>query len=125
MGPAGKVHCSLMHWGAFASMHLRAARGEDVGLVSPESAEALHRPRASMGGADAYALGWIVTERPWAGGRALTHSGSNTFWYATVWIAPERNLALLAATNAGGARGQGACDDAIVAMIDLFASQGE
>lgn len=36
------------------------------------------------------------------GGRTLTHGGSNTLWFVTVWIAPEKGMAFFAATNAGG-----------------------
>ena len=49
-----------------------------------------------------YAGGWIAVQRTWAGGRALNHSGSNTLWFATVWLAPARNLAFIVATNEGG-----------------------
>ena len=62
-------------------------------------------------------LGWIVTERPWAGGNVLMHNGSNTFWFAAVWIAPQKNVAYLAATNQGMPAGQAACDAAITALV--------
>ena len=60
---------------------------------------------------------WIVTDRPWAGGRALTHSGSNTMWYCTVWIAPARDFAVLVTTNQGGDEAAKACDEASWALI--------
>ena len=47
----------------------------------------------------------------------LTHSGSNTMNYATVWIAPERDFAILACTNQGGDAAQAACDAAVVALL--------
>jgi len=49
-----------------------------------------------------YALGWGLHERDWAGGKALTHAGSNGMNYCVVWVAPEKNFAVLAATNRGG-----------------------
>ena len=73
----------------------------------------LHRPYE--GGE--YGMGWVVTERDWAGGRALTHGGSNTLWFATVWIAPEKDMAFFAVTNAGGDKAFEAVDKAIGAMI--------
>lgn len=113
IGPAGTVHCSLADWAAFVALHLNAARGE-ARLLKPETFSALHDP---VGDQD-YVGGWVIVERPWAGGRALTHSGSNTMWYVTAWLAPEREVAYLAATNAGGSAAQTGCDEAIAALIE-------
>ncbi|HLJ11527.1 MAG TPA: alpha/beta fold hydrolase, partial [Planctomycetaceae bacterium] len=112
LGPAGTVHCSLRDWAQFAAAHLQGARGKS-GLISSESFQALQTPAAGT----EYALGWGMVQRPWANGRVLTHSGSNTMWYATVAIAPERNLAFLVAANQGGTPGQQACDAALAALI--------
>ncbi len=49
-----------------------------------------------------YAGGWIIAERPWTGGVALTHAGSNTTWFCNVWIAPAKDFAVLIAMNFGG-----------------------
>ena len=35
------------------------------------------------------------------------HSGSNTMWYATIWIASARNFAILVAANRGGGAAEG------------------
>jgi CubicO group peptidase (beta-lactamase class C family) len=114
LGPAGTVHCSILDWSRFATLHLEGARGGGR-LLKPESFLALHTPPKG----EEYAGGWGAIERPWAKGRVLTHSGSNTFWYSTVWIAPERNLALLAVANQGGEAGAKACDDAVTALVRL------
>jgi hypothetical protein len=53
----------------------------------------------------------MVVERPWAGGTALTHSGSNTMWFCTVWMAPKKGFAVLAVCNAGGDTAAAACDE--------------
>ena len=63
-------------------------------------------------------MGWGTTQRTWAGGRTLQHAGSNTFWYAVVWIAPERNMALIAVTNAGGDPGAQGTDAAVGVLIE-------
>jgi hypothetical protein len=34
----------------------------------------------------------MVTLRPWDGGVALTHAGSNTTWFCDVWIAPDKDF---------------------------------
>ena len=46
-----------------------------------------------------YAGGWAVVSRSWAGGLALSHAGSNTTWYCNVWIAPNKDFAVLIAFN--------------------------
>ncbi len=56
-------------------------------------------------------------QRTWAGGRTLSHNGSNTSWYATIWLAPARNLAFLVATNQGGKVAETATDEAVVELI--------
>ncbi len=112
LGPAGTVHATLDDYAKFVAAHLAGARGED-GIVSAETFATLHTPPE---GGD-YAMGWMVLERGWAGGRALSHSGSNTMWFATVWIAPEKNLAYFGATNVGGKKAFGAVDKVITALI--------
>lgn len=115
-GPAGTMHLTLEAWGRFCMAH---ARGDDLGdgerdalgLSRADYAE-LHRPVAS------FAAGWMVVERGWAAegdaqGLALTHNGSNTMWFATAWIAPERDWVLLATTNGMGPMAAVACNEAV------------
>jgi len=115
IGPAGTVHTTLADFAGFLSTHLAGARGKD-GIVSAETFDKLH---ASVG-TDNYAMGWATGERSWAGGCYLQHSGSNQVWFATTWIAPERNFAMLVVTNAGGAEGVAGADETIRALIDRF-----
>ncbi len=116
-GPAGTVHCSLADWGKFVSMHLAGARGESE-FLSPESFAKLHTPYPG----EEYAGGWIVTKRPWAHGTALTHGGSNTMWFANVWIAPALDRAFLVATNCGGAGAAQATDEVVGKLVTLSAT---
>ncbi len=119
MGPAGTVHCSIPDWGKFAALHLAGARGR-AKLLKASTFKALQTPPAGFG----YAGGWLAVERTWAGGRALNHSGSNTSWFVTVWLAPARNLAFLVATNVGGKDAETATDEAVVALIRAVESLG-
>ena len=112
LGPAGTVHTTMDDYARFIAAHLKGAQGTG-GIVSAETFATLHTP--SPGGD--YAMGWGVEERGWAGGRTLTHSGSNTLWYATVWIAPEKGMAFFAVTNVGGDAGGKAVDEAIEMLI--------
>jgi len=114
MGPAGRVHCTLGDWGRFVADMLKGLRGEDA-LLSAESYQTLATPQFGS----TYGLGWVVTQRAWGGGTVLTHAGSNTMNYATVWIAPKRNFAILVCVNQGGDRAANACDAATQALIDL------
>jgi CubicO group peptidase (beta-lactamase class C family) len=115
LGPAGTVHATLEDLVAYYRMHLNGARGVSS-LVSADVFRKLHQPPP---GSD-YACGWSVVERSWAGGLALQHAGSNTIWYAVVWIAPGRGFGVFAATNAGGDVAARATDDAVGLLIQRF-----
>jgi CubicO group peptidase (beta-lactamase class C family) len=120
IAPAGTMHFSINDFARYAAWH--AAEGKDAPqLLTAESFTKLHTPI----GSESYALGWRVLKRTWAGGRTLTHAGSNTMWYAVMWIAPEKNLALVAATNAATAGAEQACDDAVALLLERYlASSG-
>src|SRR5690606_40734968 len=78
-------------------------------LLKPASFKKLHTPVG-----DDYAVGWMVLEREWAGGRALMHNGSNTMFYVVVWMAPDRNCAVIVATNIGRA----SCRERVASLVD-------
>ncbi len=117
LGPAGTVHVTVADWAKFAQLHLRGEQGK-ARILKAATFRSLHTP---PGGGD-YAGGWMVLSRPWAGGRALTHSGSNTTWYCTAWLAPARDFGVLVATNMGGETATQACDDACSSLIISAAS---
>ncbi len=114
LGPAGTVHCTLEDWSKFVIDQLRGARGEPA-LLQPETYTKLHTPPFDGN----YSLGWLVTERDWSGGTVLTHAGSNTMNFAVVWLAPQRDFAVLVCTNQGGPAAQKACDEAAGELIKL------
>lgn len=115
MGPAGRVHCTIQDWAKFIQDQLRGARGEPA-LLQPESYQKLQTPPF----AGDYALGWLVTHRGWGGGEVLNHVGDNTMNCANVWIAPEKDFAVLVCVNQGGAVAFRAADAAVGAMIQLL-----
>lgn len=121
IGPASIVHCSLADWARFIALHQARAEPNLLGL-SRETLDRLQTPAAGPG--DSYAMGWLVATRPWAKGtdegstgRVLNHAGSNTLWYAVTWVAPERDFAVLIASNQGGSIATRACDEAAWALI--------
>jgi CubicO group peptidase (beta-lactamase class C family) len=106
--PAGGVHCSLADWANFVRTHLQGARGE----ASIVSVNGFRRMHTNWPGGT-YALGWDVLSI--SGQRVLSHDGVGSF-RASVELWPDRNRALLAATNCGDPPGrQGA-----QAAIDLL-----
>lgn len=44
----------------------------------------------------------MVLRRGWAPGPILTHNGTNTLWFAVVWMSPARDWVMAAITNEGG-----------------------
>lgn len=115
IGPAATVHCSLLDFAAYAAFHVAGERGQGR-LLKPETFKKLHADVAGQG----YAFGWVVGERPWAGGRTLSHTGSNNQWYANVWLAPNKDFAMVIVTNMGGDRAFEATDAVAAKMISLF-----
>lgn len=113
IGPGGTVHCSISDLARFAGRHALGARGPKDISLREGSWTKLHTAVEGQ----TYALGWIVTKRDWAGGTTLTHNGTNTMWFAVMWVAPERGEAFVAATNSGSKGAEQACDDAVAALI--------
>ena len=105
IGPGGIVHCSIADWGKFVGMHLQKK------MLKAETFEKLHKPVGD------YAMGWMVTKRPWANGPVFTHAGTNTMWYAVVWASPTDNFAVLVMCNQGGDGAAKACDEAASKLI--------
>ncbi|HNQ74024.1 MAG TPA: serine hydrolase domain-containing protein [Verrucomicrobiota bacterium] len=116
LGPAGTVHCSLDDLARFVIAHLDGENGG--GILSSHTFKRLHTPPT---GGD-YAAGWGVARRTWAGGVALTHQGSNTFWFVVMWLAPKKHFAVIAATNIAGPEAERGCDEAVQAMIQQWLS---
>ncbi len=115
MGPAGRVHCSIQDWAKFAADHLRGTRGKPA-LLKPGTYKTLNTP--PFGGD--YSLGWSVVEREWGGGNVLHHVGDNTMNKANLWIAPERDFAVLVCINQGGDVAFKASDEAVGELIRLY-----
>ena len=117
--PAGTVHCSLTDLAHYADLH---ARGQfaDAPLLKHESFLKLH---TAPSGQD-YAMGWIVASRPWAGGTALTHVGSNTTFLVDIWVAPEKHAVLIAATNTANDAPL-ATDEMIGVLVRRFVKEAE
>jgi CubicO group peptidase (beta-lactamase class C family) len=120
IGPAGRVHCTIQDWAKFVTDQLRGARGESA-LLKSSTYTVLHTP--PFGGD--YGLGWLVVKRSWGGGTVLNHGGDNTMNNANVWIAPQRDFAVLVCINQGGSTASKAADEAAGALIKLHDSRSQ
>lgn len=114
IGPAGTIHLSIADWARYARSHLAAARA----AVGPGAAAlaALYEDPYRQG----YGMGWAISDAAWAGGRLLSHTGSCGAWSAAIWIAPERNAALVVAGNYGGPEGFAAGNAAAAELIEAY-----
>lgn len=115
LGPAGTAHMTLADYGRFLSVFLDGGKG----WLSGASLTRLGTP--FEGPPPAYAYGWGTMRAGWAGrdggpGPVLTHDGSNTFWYLSAAVAPERGLAVVTASNDAG-RGETATGDLMSRLI--------
>lgn len=116
IAPAGRVHCSLDDLARYAIFQMEGEKKD--GLLKAETVRRLHTAPA---GGD-YACGWVVMERSWAGGKALWHNGSNTYWYVNVWLAPLKDFAVIVATNTAVDDAHQGTDDVATAMINKWLS---
>jgi len=98
ISPAGRVHLSTADYTRYLQFLLRASRGESE-WVSENSMDVLFQPFDGEG--EAYAMGWTVRDDLGPNFPIFTHTGSNTYWYAEVWLIPDRDLAVFVFTNQG------------------------
>ena len=97
--PAGTLHVSVGDWAQWAGWHLR---GEPAPVLKTQSAydrqhTPLTGPKLATGQPGPYGHGWIILDRP--SGPAYTHGGSNTSFYALIWVLPDSDVACVVATN--------------------------
>ena len=121
IAPAGRVHCSMDDLARYAMFHLQHIPTN--GLLRPDLFARLHTPPPEAKEDDPdnnYACGWVVLQRDWAGGIAWWHNGSNTMWYIVMWLAPQKNFAVIVATNIAGKDAEEGTDEAAVAMIEKW-----
>ncbi len=110
LGPAGRVHCSLADWAKFLSLQLPNSNGD---FLSKKLLKKLVTPTGQ------YAGGWVIVERNWGKGICLTHNGSNTMWYAVVWVAPKLDRTFIVATNSKDEKSRNLCDKLIGELIKI------
>ncbi len=118
-GPSANVHCSTSDWVKYLDIHLRGFNGQ-AKLLSEESFKQLHKIWPDNNSNQYTFGGWYRLNRSWAKGDVLTHSGTNTYNYASVWMDPKSNVILVSNTNRSKFSGVWASSDAISTLIRLF-----
>jgi CubicO group peptidase (beta-lactamase class C family) len=113
MGPCGSVHLSMADWAKFLVDQMRGGSGAPA-LLPNAIYTAIQTPAPQSN----YGFGWMIVPRHWAGGKMLSHSGSNTMNYAACWLGPAKGIGVLVCCNQGGALFN-ACNEAAEAMLTL------
>lgn len=92
LAPAGDVYVRFDHYTAWMQMNLRGLRGEQT-LISPEAMRHLHTKDGFAG------LGWGV--QTLLGQQVSAHTGSADTFFFLALLAPDADLGIVIATNAG------------------------
>jgi CubicO group peptidase (beta-lactamase class C family) len=131
IAPAGRVHLRLADWACYATLHLsegqpdhKVEHGSGAKPLLPVAAlRKLHTPfgAAIDPSGTKYAMGWGVRQLAGSRGIELTHSGSNTMWYAVISLRMSENRAILIATNEGGTGAGAACAEVKSALLKRLA----
>lgn len=116
LGPAGTVHGTLQDLVLFVQDHLRGARALG-GVVGSDTYLTLHTPPATS---PSYAFGWGRTTRSWTPGWVYNHHGSNTYWWATIWMAPSSDFGVISIVNAPDDVGFTAADQVASSLISRY-----
>jgi CubicO group peptidase (beta-lactamase class C family) len=113
IGPAGTVHASIEDWAKFARFHLQRKPGTLI-----KHATTFERLHATLPKSGSHAVGgWLAHDINHLGGPCIQMTGSNTMWFALLWILPTYDTAIVVATNSGQAHAFTACDKVVVALI--------
>ena len=91
LGPGGTVHTTLIDMAKYANLHLGK-----TGLIKDATLDMLHKEVNNTG----YALGWNVTSS------GISHAGSNTNWFAQLYINLDEEFVNFSATNSYDMDGQ-------------------
>ncbi len=94
-GPAGNVHVSLKDLLSYGDEHLKGRKGESS-FLSALTFSKLHTIPDPL---ESYAFGWAVSGVLSQKGSFLQHAGSNTIWYAMVYLSPFEDTVIAFVTN--------------------------
>lgn len=125
IAPVGGVHLSILDFARWAGWHAGAGRRGPT-LVTPDTLRRLHTkvidmqpgPETPPGAPDAvgYGYGWVHATLPYTKGAVMLHTGSNGLNKAKVLVQPDRDVAMVVATNRDDARS----DEALTALQEAL-----
>ena len=109
------VNCSRAarprDWSNAADARRGAAAQGKPRLLKADTFSTLHTPVSGR-----YAMGWSsADDDDFGGARVLAHDGSNTYWYARIFLVPEQDRGYLIVANAAR-NGSHAADEALAAL---------
>ena len=121
--PAGGLHMSVGDWGKYVRWVLATQSGASAPLLSPATALMITTPRVATGDGGYYALGWggAYYDQS-AGGRTLSHSGSNGYNYCTAYIWLNRKIGFLVMSNQGAVGGDWPLGPALSRLVAFQAN---
>lgn len=99
--PAGGLHMTVKDWGKYIQWVLTVEAGHHQNLLRNETARILTAPAVSIGNNGFYAFGWGVGNQAWAGGKTLSHSGSNGYNYSDAYLLVAKHFGVITMTNQG------------------------
>ncbi|MGE3145763.1 MAG: serine hydrolase domain-containing protein [Pseudorhodoplanes sp.] len=130
LGPAGIAHMSIRDFARWAAWNAAEGR-RGPKLVRPETLQRIHRPHVKTPVIEnpkpgtpktgEYGYGWGIVTFDWTGKPVLTHNGSNSMNLATIFVQPDLDLAIVAATNMPGDKADRALLEAVETLYRLFA----
>ncbi len=118
-GPSANVHCSISDWVKYLQVHIDGFN-QEANFLKQESFNQLHKLAPISNGNEYTYGGWYRLKREWAQGEALTHSGTNTYMYASVWMAPKTKTIFIGTANRATQSASWAVSDSISEMIKIF-----
>jgi len=119
VAPGMTLHMSIGDWAKFANFEL--GHQPTPPLLKPETFEHLQSLAGQVKDDEmGYACGWFRPMRPWAGGRALHHVGSNTVNFSEIWLSPAKDFGVLVCCNEGSPDAVDGCEAACAALIRRF-----
>jgi CubicO group peptidase (beta-lactamase class C family) len=114
IGPGGIVHCSIFDLVNYAAVHADQGHPSRK-ILTEQSWQKLHTPHPVPG--NEYALGLAKCDREWGGGGVFMHEGSNNYWFAVMWIAPQKRAAYAIASNCAGTPSAQGCDEIAAYLV--------
>lgn len=102
--PSGGLYASLADTARLVAHHLQAEPPRSEPEAPPLSRATLREMQRvaghSTGGGQTFGLGWVVLSEPGLG-RIVFHNGSTNDYSASLWLLPDRGLALIAMSGSG------------------------